>query len=152
MIIVLKPKATKSQIETVIREVRKLGYKPHPIIGVERTVIAAIGDERSGHTLETLTAMSCVDQVMPVQRRYKLVTHFPPTPGDPYLRYIFPREVKPDDKSLLFDIYIPGLDYPQRHLEFWHWKGTSDDEDVVRRGVRGTLHCGLQTKRKSRSR
>jgi len=74
MIIVLKPKVTRSQVEAVIREVRKLGYKPHPIIGVERTVVAAIGDERAHHTLETLTSMPGVDQVMPVQRRYKLVS------------------------------------------------------------------------------
>ena len=59
------------------------------------------------------------DSILHVGRRhYKLVTHFPPTPGDPYLRYVFPREIKPSDKSLLFDIYIPGIDYPQRHLEF----------------------------------
>jgi 3-deoxy-7-phosphoheptulonate synthase len=74
MIVVLKPKATKAQIEAVIREVRKLGYKPHPIHGVERTVVAAIGDERAKHTLETLTSMAAVDQVMPIQRRYKLVS------------------------------------------------------------------------------
>jgi 3-deoxy-7-phosphoheptulonate synthase len=74
MIIVLKAKASKAQIDAVIREVRKLGYKPHPIHGVERTVIAAIGDERTHHTLETLTSMAGVDQVMPVQRKYKLVS------------------------------------------------------------------------------
>ena len=74
MIVVLKPKASRAQIEAVIKEVRKLGYKPHPITGVERTVIAAIGDERTHHTLETLTAMAAVDQVMPVQRRFKLVS------------------------------------------------------------------------------
>ncbi len=74
MIIVLKPRASKAQVAAVIREVRKLGYRPHPIIGVERTVIAAIGDERSKHTLETLTAMPGVDQVMPIQRRYELVS------------------------------------------------------------------------------
>ena len=51
-------------------------------------------------------------------RSYKLVTHFPPTAGDPYLRYIFPRAVKPGDKALLFDIYVPGIVYPQRHIEF----------------------------------
>ncbi len=74
MIIVLKPKASPAQVEAVISEVRKLGYKPHPIIGVERTVIAAIGDERTHHTLETLASLPYVDQVMPVQRRYKLVS------------------------------------------------------------------------------
>jgi len=74
MIVVLKPRASKAQIDAVIREIKKLGYKPHAISGVERTVIAAIGDERAHHTLETLTSMEGVDQVMPVQRRYKLVS------------------------------------------------------------------------------
>lgn len=59
------------------------------------------------------------DSVLHIGRRaYKLLTHFPPTEGDPYLRYVFPREVKPSDKSLMFEIYVPGLSYPQRHLEF----------------------------------
>jgi 3-deoxy-7-phosphoheptulonate synthase len=42
--------------------------------GVERTVIGAIGDERRNHTLETLAAWSQVERVMPVQKRYKLVS------------------------------------------------------------------------------
>jgi hypothetical protein len=59
------------------------------------------------------------DSIMYAGRRaYKLVTVFPPTPGDPYIRYVFPREVRPNDKSLNFDIYIPGVNYPQRHIEF----------------------------------
>lgn len=59
------------------------------------------------------------DSVLHIGRRtYKLVTHFPPTEGDPYLRYIFPREAKPNDKSLNFDLYIPGIVFPQRHIEF----------------------------------
>ena len=59
------------------------------------------------------------DSILHLGRRsYKLVTHFPPTPGDPYLRYVFPREVKANDKSLLFDLYIPGIVYPQRHIQF----------------------------------
>ncbi|MCC7519684.1 MAG: 3-deoxy-7-phosphoheptulonate synthase [Verrucomicrobiae bacterium] len=74
MIVVLKTGASKAQINAVIREVQKLGYRPHPIRGVERTVVAAIGDERVHHTLETLASMSGVDQVMPVQRRYKLAS------------------------------------------------------------------------------
>ena len=59
------------------------------------------------------------DSILHVGRRsYKLVTYFPPTAGDPYLRYVFPREVRAGDKSLLFDIYVPGVAYPQRHTEF----------------------------------
>src|ERR1051326_6330279 len=74
MIVVLKPEITKKEETAVLTEIRKLGYKPHVIRGVERTVIGAIGDERTHHTLETLSAWSQVEQVMPVQKRYKLVS------------------------------------------------------------------------------
>jgi len=42
--------------------------------GVERTVIGAIGDERTHHTLETLAVWPQVEKVMPVQKRHKLVS------------------------------------------------------------------------------
>jgi len=74
MIVVLKPRITKRQETAVLREIRKLGYRPHVMRGVERVVIGAIGDERTHHTLETLTAWPQVEQVMPVQKRYKLVS------------------------------------------------------------------------------
>ncbi len=74
MILVLKPGITKKQENEVLREIKKLGYKPHVMRGVARTVIGAIGDERTHHTLETLTAWPQVEQVMPVQKRFKLVS------------------------------------------------------------------------------
>jgi 3-deoxy-7-phosphoheptulonate synthase len=74
MIVVLKPQITKKEENAVLQEIRKLGYKPHIIRGVERTVIGAIGDERTHHTLETLSVWPQVEQVMPVQKRYKLVS------------------------------------------------------------------------------
>jgi hypothetical protein len=36
MIIVLKPKITKRQENSVLREIRKLGYEPHVMIGAWR--------------------------------------------------------------------------------------------------------------------
>ena len=45
MIIVLKPKISKRDEAIVFKEIRKLGYKPHVMRGVARTVIGAIGDE-----------------------------------------------------------------------------------------------------------
>ena len=42
--------------------------------GVQHTVIGAIGDERTHSSLETLTAWPQVERVMPVQKRYKLVS------------------------------------------------------------------------------
>jgi 3-deoxy-7-phosphoheptulonate synthase len=74
MIVVLKPEVSKREEAAVLKEIRKLGYKPHVIRGVERTVIGAIGDERTHHTLESLSVWPQVEKVMPVQKRYKLVS------------------------------------------------------------------------------
>jgi 3-deoxy-7-phosphoheptulonate synthase len=74
MIVVLKPKITKKDEAAVLKEIRKLGYKPHIMRGVERTVIGAIGDERTHQSLETLAVWPQVEKVMPVQKRYKLVS------------------------------------------------------------------------------
>jgi hypothetical protein len=56
MIVVIKPNTPREQIDEVIREVQHLGYDPRPIFGTEQTVIAAIGDERTHYTLESLGA------------------------------------------------------------------------------------------------
>jgi 3-deoxy-7-phosphoheptulonate synthase len=74
MIVVLKPNISKREEIAVLKEIRKLGYKPHVMRGVERTVVGAIGDERKNHTLETLAVWPQVEKVMPVQKRYKLVS------------------------------------------------------------------------------
>lgn len=74
MIIVLRPKCSKREESAVLTEIRRLGYRPHVMRGVERTVIGAIGDERTHHTLEALTVLPQVESVMPIQKRFKLVS------------------------------------------------------------------------------
>jgi len=76
MIIVLKPNIGKKEEAAVIKEIKKLGYKPHIMRGVARTVIGAIGDELKNPSLESLPANfpNAVESVMPVQKRYKLVS------------------------------------------------------------------------------
>jgi 3-deoxy-7-phosphoheptulonate synthase len=76
MIIVLKPNISKKDEAAVLKEIKKLGYKPHIMRGVARTVIGAIGDELTHQSLESLpTAFPrAVESVMPVQKRYKLVS------------------------------------------------------------------------------
>ncbi len=74
MIVVIRPGTPRAQIDEVIAEVQKLGYDPRPIFGTEQTVIAAIGDERTHHTLESLTVMPQVERVLPVQKKHKLVS------------------------------------------------------------------------------
>ena len=74
MIVVCRTGASKDEIDAVITEVEKLGYEARPIFGEFQTVVAAVGDERSHHTLETLIAWPQVDKVLRVQKRYKLVS------------------------------------------------------------------------------
>jgi 3-deoxy-7-phosphoheptulonate synthase len=74
MIIVLKPDTSKKDEAAVLREIKKLGYKPHVMRGVERVVIGAIGDERTHQDLHSLTTWPQVEKVMAVQKRHKLVS------------------------------------------------------------------------------
>lgn len=52
------------------------------------------------------------------RRKFKMSGHFPPSPGDPYLRLAFPRQVEPGDKTISFDLYLPGIPLPFRTVEF----------------------------------
>ena len=74
MIVVLRPNTSQADIDKVTEEVEKLGYTPHMIQGDIQTVIAAIGDEQTHTTLEALNTWACVESVMRVQKRYKLVS------------------------------------------------------------------------------
>lgn len=74
MIIVLKVGATEEEVQEVAQAVKKFGYEPRLIRGVERTVVACVGDERMHHTLESLIVLPQVEHVTPVQKKYKLVS------------------------------------------------------------------------------
>jgi hypothetical protein len=51
-------------------------------------------------------------------KSYKIEGLFPPEPSDQVLRLIFPRVVKPGDKSIEFQLYLPGLPFPERSVDF----------------------------------
>lgn len=74
MIIVMKPNADEEEIRQIESEVERLGYEPHTIRGEVRTVVACVGDETSHASLESLLSLGTVDQVMPVQKRFKLIS------------------------------------------------------------------------------
>jgi 3-deoxy-7-phosphoheptulonate synthase len=71
MIIVMASREPKD-IEHVADRVRELGYTPHIIQGVERTVIAAVGDERDKYRLTSLESLPNVESVFPILKPYKL--------------------------------------------------------------------------------
>ena len=74
MIIVMERGATQEQIQEVIEKISELGFTPHPIYGVERTVIGAIGDERGKAQLGQLEGLHGVERVMPILKPYKLAS------------------------------------------------------------------------------
>ena len=74
MIVVIKPNTPRDQVDAVIEEVQRLGYDARPIFGTHQTIVAAIGDEKTHHTLESLSFLPQVENVMRVQKRYTLVS------------------------------------------------------------------------------
>jgi len=74
MIIVLKKGCKKKSVESVIRKVKDLGFRAHAIVGVERTVIGAVGDDRDKHLLYALEAIPCVEKLVPILQPYKLAS------------------------------------------------------------------------------
>ncbi len=73
MIIVMKASAEQADIDRVIASVRQLGYDPRAIRGVERTVVAVVGDERGkAAQLQNLASLPGVDSLIPVLKPYKL--------------------------------------------------------------------------------
>lgn len=73
MIIVLKKGSTKDDVARVEKRVTDLGYRPHTIFGVERTVVGAVGHEDKS-PLQALESMDVVEAVIPILRPYKLVS------------------------------------------------------------------------------
>ena len=79
MIVVMEKNATDEQINHMTERVQQLGLKAHVIRGTERTVIAAVGDERITKA-ESLESGPGVSEVLPILAPYKVAS----------------RELKPD--------------------------------------------------------
>jgi len=73
MIIVMKAGAAQDEAAKIIEELESKGLKPMPLYGVERTVIAVIGEERD-LSVSHLEALPGVEKVMRVVQPYKLVS------------------------------------------------------------------------------
>ena len=75
MIIVMKSHASPADVDNVVRLVEALDYRAHVIRGVERTVVACVGEERGeAHSLAHLESVAGVERVMPVLRTFKLAS------------------------------------------------------------------------------
>jgi 3-deoxy-7-phosphoheptulonate synthase len=74
MIIVLKPGCGKKSLNMLTKKVEELGFQAHTIVGVERTVVGAVGDDRDKHLLYCLEALPCVEKLVPILQPYKLAS------------------------------------------------------------------------------
>ncbi len=73
MIIVLKPGATKKEIQHVEAKIRQLGLKPMLSVGKERTIVGVIGEEDKAR-LQPFEAYPGVESVVQIQKPYKFVS------------------------------------------------------------------------------
>jgi len=75
MIVVMKSGASPEQIEKAKTTMVELGYQPHPIEGLLRTVIGAVGDERGKpEDVEALSILEGVEKVVPILPAHKLAS------------------------------------------------------------------------------
>jgi 3-deoxy-7-phosphoheptulonate synthase len=73
MLVVMKNDATEEQVEAVIQEIQRMGYRGVPMPGAQRTAICIIGNK--GPVEDTqLRAMAGVKETIPVTKSYKLVS------------------------------------------------------------------------------
>ncbi|MBW7864054.1 MAG: 3-deoxy-7-phosphoheptulonate synthase [Candidatus Hydrogenedens sp.] len=70
--IIVMASSKKEDVAHVVHKVEELGYKAHVIVGVERTVVAAVGDERGKERLTSLEALPHVERVFPILKPFKL--------------------------------------------------------------------------------
>ena len=73
MIIVMEKNATDDQITHIEQRVRDLGLKAHVIRGTERTVVAAVGDDRKV-ARESLESAPGVADIVPILAPYKVAS------------------------------------------------------------------------------
>jgi 3-deoxy-7-phosphoheptulonate synthase len=91
MFIVMKPDATRQDIQRVLEKIVALGYVPHEVPGVHRTAIAITGN-RSKVNPDLFSSMAGVEEALPVTKPFKLVG----------------REMKPDNSEIDVDGEIIG--------------------------------------------
>lgn len=74
MIIVFKPNTPEDKIKEVSDLIYRLGYEPRVIKGIQNTIIGAVGDELLHQSLERLSNYPFVENVLPIQKSYKLAS------------------------------------------------------------------------------
>lgn len=73
MIVVMSKDATQENVKNMVTRIESLGLKAHVIVGTERTVVAAVGDDRKT-TKEEFESEPGVAEVLPILAPYKVAS------------------------------------------------------------------------------
>ena len=71
MIVVMASRSDED-IQRVVKKIEQFGYKAHLIHGKEKTIVAAVGDERAKARLQVLESLPGVESVVPILKPFKL--------------------------------------------------------------------------------
>lgn len=73
MIVVMKPGASREDIQHVVDLVHEFGLKDHVIVGTDRTVIACLGDKRTVEK-DAIENAPMVEKIVPILAPYKMAS------------------------------------------------------------------------------
>jgi len=103
---------TESLLEQEYREFVEQNEGKHIIVAVQVNSPHALDDAEESRRMEQETVLKIG------KRKYKMTGHFPPSALDPYVRIVFPRDIRPEDRKMELQIYVPSLPSPYREVEF----------------------------------
>jgi 3-deoxy-7-phosphoheptulonate synthase len=73
MVVVMQAGASEGQVDQVVQRIHQLGLRSHIIVGTERTVVAALGEQRDG-AKQALETEEGVEKVVPILAPYKMAS------------------------------------------------------------------------------
>ena len=86
----------------------------------EKSIVLAIPYPASGVPQKPDELHSLEEESLMIvgHRTYHMIGYFPPMHSDPVLRMVFPRSVTATDKSVVFRLYLAGISFPEREVQF----------------------------------
>jgi 3-deoxy-7-phosphoheptulonate synthase len=123
MLVVMEAAARPDQIEAVVRQIERMGFRAHPIPGASRTAIGVTGHGGKANP-QILENLPGVKEVIPVSHAYKLVS----------------REAKPDDSV----INVGGVDVGGTNVVVIGGPCAVESLDQTRAIAEGVKRAGAQ--------
>jgi hypothetical protein len=82
-------------------------------------VAARVGNNNAFSSESEMRRMQQDSAMDPGRGKVRMISYFPPTSSDPHLYLAFPRgQVSPMDKSVTFELYLPGVPGPFRTVQY----------------------------------